>query len=37
MKSLTELLVVEDTFYDQPHVFRPPMQDEALDWPTRWL
>jgi dienelactone hydrolase len=25
------------TFYDEPHVFRPHMQDEAFDWFARWL
>jgi len=25
------------TFYDVPHVFRPPMQDETFDWFDRWL
>ncbi len=25
------------TFYDEPHSFQPPMQDEAFDWLDRWL
>jgi dienelactone hydrolase len=25
------------TFYDEPHSFKPPMQDEAFDWLDRWL
>lgn len=25
------------TFYDEPHSFKPPMQDEAFDWMERWL
>jgi hypothetical protein len=25
------------TFYDEPHSFKPPMQEEAFDWLDRWL
>ncbi len=25
------------TFYDEPHSFKPPMQDEAFDWLEQWL
>ena len=25
------------TFYDEPHSFKPPMQDEAFAWLDRWL
>lgn len=25
------------TFYDSPHVFQPPMQEETFDWLERWL
>lgn len=25
------------TFYDEPHVFKPHMQDEAFAWFDRWL
>jgi hypothetical protein len=25
------------TFYDEPHVYRPHMQDETFDWFDRWL
>jgi dienelactone hydrolase len=25
------------TFYDTPHVFQPPMQEETFDWLERWL
>jgi hypothetical protein len=25
------------TFYDEPHSFRPAMQDEAIAWLERWL
>lgn len=25
------------TFYDEPHSFKPPMQEEAFDWLERWL
>lgn len=25
------------TFYDEPHSFQPPMQEEAFDWLDRWL
>jgi hypothetical protein len=25
------------TFYDEPHSFKPPMQDEAFAWMDRWL
>jgi hypothetical protein len=25
------------TFYDEPHSFKPHMQDEAFDWMDRWL
>jgi dienelactone hydrolase len=25
------------TFYDEPHSFKPPMQDEAFAWMERWL
>jgi dienelactone hydrolase len=25
------------TFYDEPHSFRPAMQDEAIAWKERWL
>ena len=25
------------TFYDEPHCFKPPMQEEAFDWLDRWL
>ena len=24
-------------FYDEPHSFTPPMQDEAFAWLERWL
>jgi hypothetical protein len=25
------------TFHDEPHSFRPAMQDEAVEWLERWL
>ena len=25
------------TFYDVPHVFLPPMQNETFEWFDRWL
>ena len=25
------------TFYDEPHLFKPHMQDEAFEWLERWL
>jgi len=31
------MLPLRATFYDEPHSFRPAMQEEAFAWLERWL